>query len=379
MPEAAPDLAQPTATQPPKRGARLYEIDVVRILTFACVIGVHTTSHTAASDSVGLYGLLALLHFTREVFFALTAFVLANSYYSKGGAFLRTVPRRLLLVGVPYVTWSLIYFVSDNLRSPHYTLGEATVSFLQHLVEGTAWYHLYFLLVTMQVYVLFPIFLWVVEKAKRHHVWLLVVAGAYQLWMTWIIRYSPHTLGWVSEHPKSLFTSYLFFVFLGVVCAYHATEFLAWVRRHRRLIAVITAATGVSMLIFFGVSIATGMAFYRAGTPLQPVEMVWAVAVGMGFLAFGTWWADRRRPDSRMARAVTVVSDRSFGIFLAHPIILWLMLWVGDDWVRMHVPTPWLTLVCYVTVILIAYGISTLARRTWASLPLAGRPFRSRA
>jgi peptidoglycan/LPS O-acetylase OafA/YrhL len=355
---------------------RLYEIDVVRILTFACVIGVHTTSHTAAADDVGLYGLLALLHFTREVFFALTAFVLAYSYFSKPQPFVRTIPRRLLLVAVPYVTWSLIYFVSSNLRSPHYTFGEATVSFLQHLVEGTAWYHLYFLLVTMQVYVLFPVFLWIIEKTRGRHVLLLAVTGAYQLVFTWLLRYSPGSLGWVSHNPKSLFITYLFFIVLGAVCAFHAREFLLWVRAHRRLIAVLTAASGVALLGFFAVSIDSGISYYKAGTPLQPVLMVWSVFVGLGFLALGTWWSDRRDPESRIAKAVTVISDRSFGIFLAHPIVLWILLWVGDGWVEAHVPTPWLTLVAYVIVVLLAYGISTLARRTRASLALAGRPFK---
>ncbi|BDZ47766.1 acyltransferase [Frondihabitans sucicola] len=355
---------------------RLYEIDVVRILTFACVIGVHTTSHTAAADDVGLYGLLALLHFTREVFFALTAFVLAYSYFSRPRPFVRTVPRRLLLVAVPYVAWSLIYFVSSNLRSPHYTFGEAVVSFLQHLVEGTAWYHLYFLLVTMQVYVLFPVFLWIIEKTKGRHVLLLAVTGAYQLVFTWFLRYSPDSLGWVSENPKSLFVTYLFFVFLGAICAYHARDFLLWVRAHRPLIGVLTAACGVALLVFFGVSVASGVSLYRSGTPLQPVLMVWSVFVGLGFLALGTWWSDRRNPESRIARAVTVVSDRSFGIFLAHPMVLWLLLWVGGGWVPAHVPKPWLTLVAYVVVVLLAYVISTVARRTPASLALAGRPFK---
>jgi peptidoglycan/LPS O-acetylase OafA/YrhL len=226
--------------------------------------------------------------------------------------------------------------------------------------------------------VLFPLFLWVVEKTKRHHVLLLAVTGAYQLVFTWFLRYSPHSLGSISHNPKSFFFTYLFFIFLGIVCASHATEFLAWVRAHRQAIAVITGASLVAMVVYFIVEIDQGISYYKAGTPLQPVLMVWSVVVGLAFLAFGTWWADRRRADSRMARAVTIVSDRSFGIFLAHPMILWLMLWVGGDWVEKHIPTPWLTLVCYVVVILVAYAISTVARRTPVSLALSGRPFTRR-
>lgn len=78
------------------------------------------------------------------------------------------------------------------------------------------------------------------------------------------------------------------------------------------------------------------------------------------------------------AAGVAVVSDRSFGIFLAHPLILWILLWIGDGWVGDHVPKPWLTLVAYITVVLVAYGISTAARRSPLSLPFAGRPWRRR-
>jgi peptidoglycan/LPS O-acetylase OafA/YrhL len=226
------------------------------------------------------------------------------------------------------------------------------------------------------VYVLFPVFLWIIEKTKGKHVLVLAITFAYQLVFTWLLRYSPDSLGWISDNPKSWFVTYLFFIFLGAICAFHAREFLAWVRAHRPLIAVLTVAAGVALLLFFAVSVASGTSAYRAGTPLQPVLMVWSVFIGLGFLALGTWWADRRDPESRLAKAVTVVSDRSFGIFLAHPIVLWLLLWVGDGWVPAHVPTPWLTLVAYVTVVLVAYGISTVARRTPASLALSGRPFK---
>ena len=72
------------AAAPPAR-KHLWEVDIVRILTFVCVIAVHTISHTAAATpaNLPLYLLLGLVHFTRDVFFALTAFVLVYSYFAK--------------------------------------------------------------------------------------------------------------------------------------------------------------------------------------------------------------------------------------------------------------------------------------------------------
>ncbi|MEK6344876.1 MAG: acyltransferase family protein, partial [Curtobacterium sp.] len=104
---STPADASPTRTAD-GRPRHLYEVDVLRILTFACVIGVHTTSHTAATDDVGLAALLGLLHFTRLVFFSLTAFVLVYSYEIRPRPMAQFWPKRFLLVGVPYLAWSFV-------------------------------------------------------------------------------------------------------------------------------------------------------------------------------------------------------------------------------------------------------------------------------
>ncbi len=153
-----------------QRRGHVYEADVVRVLTFACVIAVHTISHTESDTSVPANGVEMLLHFTREAFFALTGFVLLHQSLSRpeplaARTFWR---RRIVVVGVPYIAWSVIY-----------TGIEATTSFgtwtseLRHLgsnlAYGTAWYHLYFLLVSMQIYLLWPLIDRLVRATARHH------------------------------------------------------------------------------------------------------------------------------------------------------------------------------------------------------------------
>ena len=61
-----------------KRRGHVYEADIVRVLTFGCVIAVHTISHTEPGGSVTANGFEMLLHFTREAFFCLTGFVLLH-------------------------------------------------------------------------------------------------------------------------------------------------------------------------------------------------------------------------------------------------------------------------------------------------------------
>ncbi|QNE46835.1 acyltransferase [Glaciihabitans sp. INWT7] len=365
---------------PPKRtkAPHLYEVDVVRILTFACVIAVHTTSHTVADDDLVLYGFFSLVHFTREVFFALTAFVLVYSYLNRPQPMKSFLPRRFLLVGVPYVVWSIIYFAASNLRSPHGTFGEMLVRLGGYILTGTAWYHLYFLLVTMQVYLLVPVILWLVRRTRVRHALLLGISLAVQLALTALYMYFPDVTSGINDFNKQLFFSYQFFIIAGAVAADHSAAFLAWVRAHRRAIGFIVLAAALCTLGVYVVNMLTGRSPYRAGTPLQPIEMLWSIAVALGFLAVGTWWADRRDPRSLVAKGLDAGSDRSFGIFLSHPLFIWLLLWVGDDWLERTVPKPWLTLVTYVLVVLLSLGITELARRSWFSLGLTGRRFSSK-
>ena len=355
---------------------RLYEVDVVRILTFACVIGVHVTSHTAAADDVPLHGLLALLHFTRLVFFSLTTFVLLLGQLNRPKPMRQFWPKRFLLVGVPYVVWSVIYYVAANLHSgshkpPLPYLGDL----LRHIVSGDAWYHLYFLLVTLQVYLLVPLIVWFVRRTRGHHRLVLATFFLLQLAITALYLYLPAgSLGWYGPAEKQFFWSYPFFIIAGAIAADHAPAFLAWVRGHRGAIGGIVAGGAVLTLGVFAIQHwVVGFSLYRAGTPLQPVIMVWAVCVALGFLAIGTWWADRRVAGSRFSRAVDRVSDRSFGIFLVHPLILWVLLWVGDGWVPAHLGGAWLTLVAYLVVVALSYLVADLARRSPLSLPLTGR------
>jgi peptidoglycan/LPS O-acetylase OafA/YrhL len=351
-------------------------MDVVRILTFACVVAVHTISHTSASDDLGLIGVLMLVHFTRNVFFALSGFVLVYSYLNKPVPMRSFWPRRFLLVGVPYLVWSALYVLLPWLHAPTGSPWSLVPDYLHAILTGTAYYHLYFVLVTMQIYLLFPLLMLLVRKTRGHHGILLAVSGALQVVLSGFNIYKPGSLHYL--HIVSNVSTYQGFIVLGAVAADHAPTLLAWVRSHRRPIALIVAGVGVATLVVYLVQFELGFSPFAAANPIQPVIMIWSVAIGLAFLAFGTWWADRRRPGSGSARFVAFASDRSFAIFLAHPLVLWFLLWIGDGLFPRVIARPWLTLVMYLLVVGGSVLIADVFRRTPVSLAFTGRPYRPR-
>ena len=149
-------------------------------------------------------------------------------------------------------------------------------------------------------------------------------------------------------------------------------------RSHRIRIAWIALAGAVLSIGVYAVNLSLGYGPSKAATALQPVTIVWSVPVILGFLALGTKWADQRVAGSRMARLVDTASDRSFGIFLAHPYMIWLLLLAGGGWLAKTIPSPWLSPVLYVLVVVTTVALIEIVRRTPLSLALTGRPYRSR-
>ncbi|GAB3390771.1 acyltransferase [Humibacter soli] len=350
-----------------KRSRKLYELEVVRVLTFACVIAVHVVSHTARGD-VPLIASLMLLHFTREVFFALTGFVLTLSYLRRPQPMRTFWPKRFLLVGVPYLVWSLIYCIVDQVGHP-FDLGAFVVHYLWAVLTGTAFYHMYFLLVTMQIYLLAPLLFRLVVWSRRWHWLVLAIAFAGQLTTSSLDAYAPGSLHWLNIVTNVI--NYQAFVIGGAIAADHVPAVMAFVRAHRRGIAITTVVAAILTLgVYFFQVFVVGYSPYRAATAYQPAVILWSVVAGVALMAIGAWWIDRRADAPH--RTLDYLSDRSFGVFLAHPLVLWALLAVAgslfDSW-----PPVVVALVAYPIVALGALGIADGARRSILSLPLAGR------
>jgi peptidoglycan/LPS O-acetylase OafA/YrhL len=367
--------AAPAPSVAPRRSHHLHEIDLLRLLTFASVIGVHTLGYTVPSSSMAWYGVDTLLHFTRQVFFGLSGFVLVFGYLRRPKPMSSFWPKRFLLVGVPYVTWSFVYVFSRWLDSSSQRGDVQTlfVNFLNDVPTGNAKYHLYFLLVTMEVYLIVPGLVWLARRSFRTQMIALVVAFVVQMVILWVYKYDVDAYGSFKPWVENLFPTYLFPIVGGTVAAAHSERFLTWVRERRGTVLVIVVVGAVVTLGVYALQLGLGQSPSSASTEMQPIEAVWSAVAGIGLLTVGTVWADRRTDGTRPSRFIAWASDRSFGIYLAHPLVIWLVL-LAPAWNAL-VPGPVQFPVMYVVVVIGAALVSDVFRRSWASMPFTGRPF----
>ncbi len=166
------------------------------------------------------------------------------------------------------------------------------------VLGGHSAFHLYFLVVTLQVYLAFPLLLRLVRAARRSPLALAGAALVYELLaMWWVHDLSPDTGagGWLADKAYVLAPTYLFWVVLGMLCAQHLPAVQSHLVTHRRRVAgagLLAVATGLGWYAW-RVAAGASPADSDASATLQPVMVVLSLGVIALLALASTGWAMR--------------------------------------------------------------------------------------
>ena len=351
---------------------RLDHVDAMRPVKQAGVISTHSVLYFAPmAASTGSGATLLLLHVSREGFFFISACMLTYAYADLNRAGLRRFYwRRFLSVGIPYLCWSVIYFLY-SLPTSHYASVTAAFRGLASVVS-TGYYQLYFLLVIMQFYLAFPFVLMLLRRTRGYHGHVIAVTVLAQVAIAIGMHWNLFPREMVRFGQQDV-VSYPLYLVGGCVVAFHIDQVHAWVCAHARLIVAMTVAAalateGIYFLAANGVTTVLG----SGSDPFQPSVIPFNVgAVACGYLAGVALVRPRR---SRQAKAVVRSgSENAYGIYLSHMLFITILTRVG--WGRLTSAIPW-PMLCLVTVaIVFAFGmaLTSFLARTPLAAPLTGR------
>ncbi|ROZ89161.1 acyltransferase [Gordonia sp. OPL2] len=377
------------AVRSASKRAYLHHVDLIRATTFSLVIFVHCLTQTTDEfTSLPVNTTSLLLHFTRNTFFALTGFVLMYQNYEKtdfrATEFWR---RRIKLVIFPYIIWSAVYWlvqkvwaqgrIAEVVSNPVHSLGE----FAGLVGWGLSGFQMYFLFVMLQVYLLFPLVLFLVRATARHHGLLLAAALGVQVAITAAITYwqPPAPISDYWWHHYATFVPYQFFILYGAVAAVHRDAIARWLEGKGwwlfgalLVTGTIAAGTYLTGVWFRGQPVHDNdSAFYPYLLPFL------VVAIACLYAAAAHWATHWRDFTPRFARAVSYASNRSFSVFLAHVLVLFFILKPqsgGQAWILETFGQPWGTIVAYVGTIGGSLLLVEILRRLPGSSYLTGRP-----
>jgi surface polysaccharide O-acyltransferase-like enzyme len=311
----------------------LYELDRLRIVTALSVVAVHVTALMAFLETTqpGLQAqnaFVTLFHFTRAVFMFVTAFALVYVYERKPftwGAFWK---RRGLGVLLPYVFWSLIYILVNPYPSAPL---DFTGLLFKDLLTGAASFQLYYILLTIQFYIVFPWFL----KGLRcvaSHPWIVLgcsfalEVGTLYAIQNNLVAYLPDGIAsTIDQYQNSFVLVYQFYFILGGLVALNLSRVRVFLLQHGTWVVVCVGAALVALeLHYVGALQLAHMSLDSAVAVLQPIMAFYSTAV-----IFFLYWLAYRQV-SRLAHPASArgqriwhsLSDASFGVYLVHPLFL---------------------------------------------------------
>lgn len=316
------------------RKKHLSEIDFARFIALLGVLAVHSSSTGVGMtphdsflftiyNTLNIWGKLGT-----PTFIFLSSFVLFYTYYDRPlnkellGRFYK---KRLLYIFIPYVVFSLIYYLLKMSEVDTYkvygfeTWAERIEHFWSLFITGSVHSHLYFVFISVQFYILFPLFLYVFKKSKSVRL-LAIPLGIIIQW------------GWVFVNreylqvsmPGSVALSYMMFYMTGAFLGIYYTEFVEWLKNWRKsgyVAIIIFSGYGfiVSFYIFIIYLTRTGAKSFH---PLIH-EFAWSTNAFFASTAIFIFahLADRTIK-GRARKFVVEISAVSFGIYLIHPLLL---------------------------------------------------------
>jgi peptidoglycan/LPS O-acetylase OafA/YrhL len=181
------------------------------------------------------------------------------------------------------------------------------------------------------------------------------------------------------HNPSSFLPSYLGFVVIGGIAACQADRFMRWTHARSRWVYVgcgLAIAAGVAVFLLH--VLWNRQPAWAASSTFQPAVVVESLAIAWTYLALGMAWQDRGTPARRLVRSG---AEASFGVYLAHPLLLQGLLLLsattGLSALGERAPGGLVTAVSMVLVVPVIYltcaVFAELMRHTPLSLPLTGR------
>ncbi|WP_322904244.1 acyltransferase [Paenibacillus campi] len=368
---------------------RLGEIEILRGMAFAAVVLQHSIAHysvapqLAMGDGARLTLLLIAAKFAVPAFIFITGLVLFYNYDGElaYGSFVR---KRFNDIVVPYLLWTLFYTVLAGTFALK-PIQEWIPTLLRYVFTGKSSYHLWYIVMIIPMYLLFPWLRQFVRKLSamiqgsgRRALWLIIALTAvYEVLLLLLPSLMGAFAAWHIPVLTPYFTTYadrnivyyLYYFVLGALAGLHIKFFLDVLQRIKWLVLLVCGVFAVyySGLVLGGFPAETGFGRrFMTVVLLQPWMALFLVALVL--LMYQLALSIDRTATDRTKRFWLTISRYSYGGYLAHAYMLRLTYMLDDrllgGW-NMTLRTVIVWLIALALSIALTYMLSKLRFGVW--------------
>lgn len=294
------------------------DLYVLRVIATIAVIMIHSTSQTMTQSDFGYYG-NQLARFAVPMFLILSGFLLfqsdLNAHFLPRSAFYRKRFDKILL---PYVIWTIFYslvlhYYFNGLQNLHMVLPDM----VRHLFLGNGFTHLYFVVIIIQFYLLYP---FIRNAFQKRPVLFLSVSFIVSLLCQSLLYLHAikaiHLSPYYGQFYLIAFPVWLFYFFLGMYLALYDQDLQITGRLSLPAWLLIWTASFVLLLWD-----SQQTASYALS--IKPTVVLYAV---MSFFLLRAWL---HRYPVKISPVISWFSEQSFLIYLLHPLMANFLLFLS--------------------------------------------------
>lgn len=299
---------------------RKIEIDYLRIFSMIAVIMIHVSSvylDSSSYDSISAIDAAAYMNqmarFSVPLFIAISGLSLAINH--KNYTYGQFIKHRFSKIAMPYLFWCAVYYVFSNRGALVLPPLEQVSYFLRGTLLGIMAPHLYFVIILIQFYFLYP---WLKKWMDQAPHRTLIITGFITLIIQLVIYISCFQVFLVPEFLRPylwfLFPTWIFYFYLGMyasryfdqICKLAGDNFIFFL-----------LGTGIYAYYFTIESFLTGS--YELS--IKPMILVYVPLAALTILG-GSMYL-KRLPI--LNRTVKFLSKHSMTIYFAHMLILYVL------------------------------------------------------
>ncbi|MEK4263512.1 acyltransferase [Paenibacillus sp. FSL R5-0636] len=338
------------------RQERLPQLDIFRALAILGVLHVHSSSFAAGEQALHspyyywLNWINIFFKFGTPSFIFLSSFVLFYNYYGRPvtrSLIINFYRRRLKYILLPYLLASMGYYALTLYVNGRLTqnLGGNLYSFIRALFSGSAYAHLYFVFISIQFYLLFPVLLKLLQSSRFLIKWAIPLGLILQWGFIFWNKYELHIV-----EKGSLAISYLAYYMMGAYIAIHFEKVKTWLMKPWRQLTAkqkgwtALLVSGWLIAAFIHVQLWYVARHFGVWTDSLWYELLWNVHTMLSALVllYATFLIYRKAPRGIVA-FLTRLGELSFAIYLIHPLLLAVYRRF-----RYHIPLESLTYVLFI-------------------------------
>ena len=359
---------------------RLPAIEYIRGISMLGVIGIHVGSQYLMNPSANVH-LVAIFEivtrFAVPIFFFISAFGLFyNLDMSNPFDYRNFMQRRFKTVLVPYLTWSALYIIHDNI---YYGYGIPAPDYiLKILFFGLAKYQLYFLVILLWFYALMPVWISIVKNiSKLGLIALLIVQIAFDYFssynadlatLTYSLPEDSLLRDFLFYRLNYLVLHYVFIFILGGYLAVNIEKFFEFMRNKKIAIIVGFEVSLIAMLGYYyyviNVQNLPPEAAVNTAHQLSPVGIIYTITASIFFFTLFTFIIN----DSVFLK---ILGYHSYFAYLVHPLIIFYLHLLLDKLnLLMTAPN---SIIFYIFTVLVSLMFAALFRNLGIKYPLLNK------